>query len=128
MRLRLEGVIAGRRFRNLIAVERTVATAPLAATGLIAGYAVAVASDSRLLGGVVLAAFGLTCAGIWLARDGARTAAALTGVGLGAFAASHLLARAVGAWPAVLVCAGATAAACWQLSDAKTRSGRPRRA
>jgi hypothetical protein len=103
-------------------VERPITTAPLAAAGLVAGYAVAVASGSRPAGGVVLTAFGLTCAGIWLARDGARTAGALTGVGLGAFVASHLLGHVIGAWPAVLVCAGAAGAASWRLSDARARA------
>jgi hypothetical protein len=100
-------------------MTQRVATAPLAASGLIAGYAVAVASGSRPLGGVVLALFGLTCIGIWVARDGRRTAAALTLVGLAAFALSHLLGLAIGAWPAVLVSAACTAYACWRLSDAR---------
>ncbi len=103
-------------------MQRPVATAPLAASGLVAGYAVAAASGSRPLGGVVLAGFGLACAGIWLARDGTRVALQLTGAGLFAFAVSHVLALAIGAWPAVLVCAGATAAVCWRLSDAKARA------
>ena len=40
---------------------RELPTAPIAAAGLIAGYGVAVGTGSRPLGGVVLAAFGLTC-------------------------------------------------------------------
>jgi hypothetical protein len=69
-----------------------VATAPIAAAGLIAGYAVAVSSGSRSLGGVVMAVFGFTCIWIWLRRDGRRTAAILTAAGLAAFAISHVLA------------------------------------
>jgi hypothetical protein len=103
-------------------MERPIATAPIAATGLIAGYGVAVASGSRPLGGLVLAGFGLLCIGIWLARDGTRTATALAAIGLAAFAFSHVLALAIGAWPAVIVCAGATAAACWRLSDSRGRA------
>ncbi|HZU40927.1 MAG TPA: hypothetical protein VE992_07730 [Solirubrobacteraceae bacterium] len=94
-------------------------TAPLAGGGLIAGFAVAVATGSRPLGGVVLAAFGLTCIGIWAARDGWRTAALLTGAGLVAFAASHALGLLIGAWPAVLLVAAMTAALCWRVSDAR---------
>lgn len=94
-------------------------TAPLAAAGLLAGYAVAVASGSRPLGGVVLACFGAVCIAIWLRRDGRRTALRLTGVGLLAFVLSHVLALAVGAWPAVILAAAATAGACWRLSDAR---------
>lgn len=94
-------------------------TAPLAAAGLIAGFGVADATGSRPLGGVVLAGFGLTCVAIWLRRDGGGTAARLTGAGLVAFAGSHLLGRVIGAWPAVLVVAAATAALCWRLSDSR---------
>ena len=92
-------------------------TAPLAAGTLVAGYAVAVASGSRPLGGLVLAAGGLTCMELWRRRDGARTAFGLGGAGLAAFAGSHGLARLVGAWPSVLIVAGAMAALAWRLSD-----------
>ena len=100
-------------------MERDLPTAPIAAAGLIAGYGVAVASGSRPLGGVVLAACGLACVAIWLRRDGRRTAALLTAVGLLAFAFSHVLALAIGAWPAVLLVAAATAGVCRRLSDAR---------
>jgi thiol:disulfide interchange protein len=95
-----------------------LATAPIAAVGLIAGFGVAVGSGSRALGGVVLACFGLWCIAIWLRRDGRRTAVRLTVVGLLAFALSHVLGLVIGAWPAVLLAAAATAAASWRLSDA----------
>ncbi len=98
---------------------RPFPTAPLAAGGLIAGFAVALASGSRLLGGLVLAAFGLTCVLLWRRRDGTRTAAVLTAAGLLAFALSHVLGLVVGAWPAVLAAAVAVAAASWQWSDAR---------
>jgi hypothetical protein len=103
-------------------MRRNLATAPIAAAGLIAGYAVAVMSGSRPLGGVVLAAFGLTCVTIWLKRDGARTAGLLAAVGLLAFALSHVLGLVIGAWPAVLLVAAATAAVCWRVSDAHRRA------
>ena len=96
-----------------------VRTAPIAAAGLIAGFAVAVVSGSRPLGGLVLAICGLTCIAIWLRRDGRRTAAVLSLAGLLAFAVSHLLGLVIGAWPAVLLAAAATAALCWRLSDAR---------
>lgn len=96
-----------------------VPTAPLAATGLIAGYGVAVGSGSRPLGGAVMACFGVPCIAIWLRRDGRRTAAELTAFGLVAFGLSHVLAKAIGAWPSVLVVSAATAGACWVRSDAK---------
>lgn len=95
-----------------------ILTAPIAATGLIAGYAVAAASGSRALGGVVLAVCGLVCVVVWCQRDGVRTAGVLTVCGLLAFALSHVLALVTGAWPAVAIVAAATAAVCWRLSDA----------
>lgn len=108
--MRAEGAIIG-------PVLERVPTAPLAATGLIAGYGVAVGSGSRPLGGAVMAAFGLPCIAIWLRRDGRRTAAELTVFGLAAFGLSHVLAKAIHPWPSVLVVAAATAAACWWHSD-----------
>jgi hypothetical protein len=107
---------------NPACMRRELLTAPLAATGLIAGYGVAVASGSRPLGGVLMGCCGLVCISVWLERDGRRTAAALTAVGLLAFALSHALAMLVGAWPAVLIAAAATAAACWRYSDVRVRA------
>lgn len=100
-----------------------VRTAPLAAGGLIAGFAVAVATGSRPLGGVVLVAFGVVCIAIWLRRDGARIAGLLTAAALVAFAASHVLGLVIGAWPAVLLVAAVTGWLCWRLSDARARPG-----
>ncbi|MBV9820045.1 MAG: hypothetical protein JOZ07_17065 [Solirubrobacterales bacterium] len=97
-------------------------TAPLAAFGLIAGYAVAVGTGSRPLGGLVLAACGLTCVAVWWRRDGRATTVRLTVAGLLAFALSHVLGLVIGAWPAVLVVAAATAALCFRLSDSRRGS------
>jgi hypothetical protein len=94
-----------------------LATAPISAAGLIAGFAVAAASGSRPLGGAVLAAVGLWCIAIWLRRDGRRVALWLTAVGVLAFALSHVLGLVIGAWPAVVLAAGTTAAAAWRVSD-----------
>jgi hypothetical protein len=94
-------------------------TAPVAAASLIAGYGVASASGSRPLGGVVLLAGGAWCARAWLARSGAREALVLTSAGLAAFVLSHVLALAIGAWPSVLVCAGALAALAWLRADSR---------
>ncbi|HWG08590.1 MAG TPA: hypothetical protein VN672_06240 [Solirubrobacteraceae bacterium] len=99
-------------------------TAPFAAASLIAGYAVAVGSGSRPLGGIVLAAGGAWCVREWARRNDARTAATLACAGLVAFAGSHVLALALGAWPAVLIAAGAMAATTWLLADARVQ--RPR--
>jgi predicted membrane-bound dolichyl-phosphate-mannose-protein mannosyltransferase len=94
-------------------------TAPIAAFGLIAGFAVALATGSRPLGGVVLAILGTWCLITWNRRDGRRTAAVLGVCGLAAFAASHVLGLVIGAWPAVFTAAAFTAAMAWRLSDAR---------
>jgi hypothetical protein len=104
---------------------RDLATAPIAAAGMIAGYGVAVASGSRPLGGVVLACCGLVCVVIWLNRDGRRTAARLTVVALLAFALSHVLGLLIGGWPAVLSAAAVTAIACWRASDGRRFAANP---
>jgi hypothetical protein len=92
-------------------------TAALAAIGLIAGYGVAVASGSRPLGGVVLLVFGLPCVAIWARRHGPRMTALLTAIGVVAFALSHVLGAAIGAWPAVLVTAALVFAVYLRVSD-----------
>jgi hypothetical protein len=98
---------------------RLTPTAPVAAGSLIAGYAVAQATGSRPLGGVVLLAGGLWCVRAWTQRNDARTAVTLACAGLAAFALSHVLALAIGAWPAVLLVAAAMAAAAWLRADAR---------
>ena len=103
--------------RPLTELAARVATAPVAATGLIGGFAVALVTGSRPIGGAVLAVCGLACLAVWLRRDGRRTAALLTIAGLLAFAVSHVLGPVIGAWPAVLVVSSATAALCWRVSD-----------
>ncbi|HLH66870.1 MAG TPA: hypothetical protein VKV27_14330 [Solirubrobacteraceae bacterium] len=101
-----------------------VATAPIAAGGLIGGFAVAQATGSRPLGGVVLATCGLTCIGVWSRRDGRGVTARLTAAGLAAFAISHALGLVIGAWPSVLVVSAAVSALCWRLSDGRWLGGR----
>lgn len=94
-------------------------TSLLAAAGLIAGFGVAVGTGSRPLGGLVLAAFGLSCIYFWVRRDGAGTATRLTIVGVIAFALSHALGHVIGAWPSVLLVSAITAWLCWRWSDAR---------
>ena len=101
-----------------------VPTSALAAAGLIAGYGVAVASDSRPLGGVVLAACGVPCVLIWAARHDRQTTALLALGGLAAFAFSHGLGMLIWPWPSVVVTAAVTGAAYWRLSDSRGRGGR----
>jgi hypothetical protein len=101
------------------ALLRLTPTAPVAAGSLIAGYAVAVGTGSRPLGGVVLLAGGLWCVRAWMQRNDMRTAVTLAGAGLAAFIASHVLASAIGAWPAVLLVAAAMGAAAWIRADSR---------
>jgi len=105
--------------RRRYALDVRPPTAPVAAGSLVLGFAVATASGSRPLGGVVLAAGGIWCIIAWTRRHGARTAATLAGVGVGAFVLSHVLALVIGAWPSVLLVALAMAAAAWTLADAR---------
>jgi hypothetical protein len=97
---------------------RAFPTAPVAAASLIVAYAVVVATNSRPLGGVLLALGGLWCVHAWFQRHGTRTAATLGCVGLGLFVASHLLALAIGAWPSVLVVAAVMGVVAWVRADA----------
>lgn len=98
---------------------RRAPTAPIAAASLVAGYAVAAGTGSRPLGGVVLVAGGLWCVREWTRRNDTRTAVELGLFGLAAFVVSHVLARAIGAWPAVLTVAAAMALAVWLRGDVR---------
>lgn len=101
---------------------RRLPTAPLAAAALIIGYAVAVASGSRPLGGFVLVVLALVCVRAWNARHGPRVATRLTAVLFVAFVVSHVLAPAIGAWPAVLLVAAASATIVWLRADSHERA------
>ncbi len=104
----------GRRYALLVP---TIPTAPVAAGSLMSGYAVAVASGSRPLGGVVMLIGGMWCVREWTRRRGPRTAITLACVGLGAFIVSHVLALGIGAWPAVLLVSAILAAVSWLRAD-----------
>jgi hypothetical protein len=97
---------------------RRAPTAPAAAASLLAAWAVVEASGSRPLGGVVLLLCAALLAAEWRRRRGTIVAVQLLAAGLAAFIASHLIALATGAWPAVLVSALAFAWATWALADA----------
>jgi hypothetical protein len=91
----------------------------VAAGSLILGFAVALATGSRPVGGLVLLAGGGWCVREWARRHGAGTAVTLACAGLAAFVASHLLAPAIGAWPSVLLVSAAMAAVAWSRADAR---------
>lgn len=117
------GARAGRPGGGRLSPIVRLPTAAVAAASLIAGYAVAVATGSRPLGGLVLLAGGLWCIRVWMLRAGARAAAVLAAVAFAAFVVSHLLALLTGAWPAVLIVAAFTAAVVWTRSDAPSAAG-----
>ncbi|NCT91837.1 hypothetical protein GXB85_12865 [Cellulomonas sp. APG4] len=87
---------------------RHTLTALIAALTLVVGFAVAQATGSQLLGGATLLAGAAWCV-LREARHSAWWRIAVVGVvALVTFALSHRLADVVGAWPAVLIAAGAT--------------------
>jgi hypothetical protein len=83
----------------------------------VAGYGIATTTGRRRLGGVVLATGTAWCAREWMRRRGTSTALLLTGVQIGAFVASHRLARNLGAWPSVLTTSLASGAAAKLVAD-----------
>jgi hypothetical protein len=103
-------------------------TGALAALGLICGFAAAVATGSRPLGGVVLVMFAVPCVLVWLRRDGRAVAVRLSICGVVAFAVSHALGLVIGAWPAVSAVSLAMLFACWRWSDSRHVGAEPGRA
>jgi hypothetical protein len=92
-------------------------TAPVVATGLLGGYAIARATGRRELGGLFLAA----CGG-WSARQWNRVGGPVRAVGLGltyaaAFGASHPLAKRIGPWPSVIAVTAVASGAAAVLAD-----------
>ena len=95
-----------------------IPTWPVAAGSLALGFAVAQATGVRPLGGVVLALGCGWCALRWRERVGGGRAAGLVGLYLAAFAGSHVLAHAIGAWPSVAVVSAVVAAGSYAVADA----------
>jgi hypothetical protein len=93
-------------------------TWPVVAGSLALGFAVADVTGVRPLGGIVLVAGAAWCALRWRERAGTGRAAALVGLYLAAFAVSHPLGHAIGAWPAVAVVAAIAAGGAWAWGDA----------
>ncbi len=94
-----------------------IPTAPLVAAGLLGGYLVARTTKNRPLGGAVLAAAGTAAGRTWLSKTGAIPTAVLAGVYLGAFGASHPLAKKIGAWPSVFAATGVSTLAALFVAD-----------
>lgn len=96
-----------------------VSTAAVTSLGLIGGWLTARETGIRPLGGVVLAAAGVWAGRSWVAKTDWATTAGLSALYVGAFGASHPLAKKMGSWPAVLTVTAATAGAAYALSDRK---------
>ncbi|MGW2041985.1 hypothetical protein [Streptomyces virginiae] len=92
-------------------------TSLVAAGGLVGGYAAARWTGKRPLGGAVLAAAGTLAAREWHRRTSPTTTALLGAAYVAAFAASHPLAKKIGAWPAVFTSAAAVAATTYATAD-----------
>jgi hypothetical protein len=84
-------------------------TWPVASGSLLLGFAVAQATGVRPLGGVVLAAGAGWCALRWRRSAGIARTAGLVVLYLALFVLSHVIAGAVGTWPAVVIVAAVMA-------------------
>ena len=100
-------------------------TAPLAGLTLVVGFAVGQLTGVRPAAAVVLLAGAAWCALRSAPTAGWPRVAAVMAVAVLAFVGSHLVAPAIGAWPAVVAAALVLAAATWALVDAPAlrRSG-----
>ena len=94
-----------------------VPTSLLTSAGLIGGFAAARVTQHRYPGGVVAGGAGLTVFEMWRRRAGLGTACALGSTYVAAVAASHPLAKKIGAWPSVLTVTAVTAAASHLFGD-----------
>jgi hypothetical protein len=92
-------------------------TWPVAAGSLVAGFAVAQATGVRPLGGLVLLGAVIWCALRWREAAGTGAAVGLAALYLAAFAASHVVADALGTWGAVLTVAAVVGGAAWAVAD-----------
>ena len=119
---RLGARAAWRPGTTLLRVPVRTPTWPVASGSLALGFGVAELTGVRAVGGVVLVLGGGWCALRWRERDGTGRAAALLAVYLGAFVASHLLARAIGAWPSVAVVSAVAGGAAYAGSDVGLRA------
>ena len=99
-------------------------TWPVAAGSLALGFAVAQATGVRPLGGIVLIAGAGWCVLQWREHRGDGVAAGLLALYLAAFAASHLIAGAIGTWGAVALVSAMVGVAAWALADRPASAAR----
>jgi hypothetical protein len=92
-------------------------TAPVVATGLVGGFAVAKYSGRRELGGLFLAGCGAWSGRQWARQGGPALAIPLGLTYAAAFGLSHPLAKKIGAWPSVFVVTAVAAGAAAAFAD-----------
>ena len=100
-------------------------TWPVAAGSLLLGFAVAQATGVRPLGGIVLALGAGRCALRWRSSVGTARTVALVGLYLALFVLSHVIAGAVGTWPAVLLVTAVMGIAALLVADIPAARGAP---
>ncbi|MDX6679293.1 MAG: hypothetical protein QOE31_3345 [Solirubrobacteraceae bacterium] len=108
------------------AIERprdALPTWPVASGSLLLGFAVAQATGVRPLGGVVLALGATWCGLRWLRSVGRARTAGLVAVYVGVFVLSHVIADAVGTWPAVVLAAAIAGLAALVVADIPAARG-----
>lgn len=98
--------------------------AAVSAAGLVLAFVLAQGTGVRWLGGLVLLAAAGWCLAVAVPRVGWWRPVAVLAVGLVLVVASHVVAGAVGTWPAVLTAAAVLGATGWALVDrARPRVG-----
>lgn len=98
-----------------------VVAAFLAAASLIAGFAVALLTGNRTLGGIVLLVGGAVCAWLWWRLAGPWRALACVAIAAIAFVVSHPLGAVITSWGAVLLVSAVTAGAAYALTGPRSR-------
>jgi hypothetical protein len=103
-------------------LSASVPTWLIAGGSLIVGFLVADVSGVRALGGTVLLVAVVWCWLLWYRRRGVHVAVGLSAVYLAAFAASHIIARGIGAIPSVLIVATVVALLSFAVADRQESS------
>ena len=99
------------------ALSTAVPTWPVAGGSLVVGFLVAELSGVRSLGGMVLLAALVWCWLAWARRCSVLVSVGLTAVYVAAFAVSHVVAGAVGAWVSVALVSAVVALVVFAVAD-----------
>ena len=99
------------------ALSSALPTWPVAGGSVVVGFLVAELTGVRALGGVVLLAALVWCWVAWARRRDVLVAVGLTAVYVAAFALSHVVAGAVGAWLSVALVSAGVALVVFAVAD-----------